>query len=244
MEFFPKKNGVSPNQKFPGEKNSTVEFQTVPSESFSETQHTRREEQSGWIRALMLGGSKLFHGLRKSHDFGGVKQPKGLRGDNSKIIFSWDYVRDHTVFLNLTNLFLKHQFPTDELVIHVIIFYGVNMEERAHPSCVKSKRQWYYNLVMRSVPQVSGGFQGYATTYGWTWPTKCGWLVGTLQSAQTWVPMYVVRYSRLAWSRKGSSKHHGWVLYVLWDQNLETYTLLSVGPGDKTLRVLGISERK
>jgi len=68
-----------------------------------------------------------------------------------------------------------------------------------------------------------------ATAYGWKWPTKCGWLVWTLQSAQTWVSMYVVWYLKLAWcqSRKGP-KHHGWVLHVVWDQNLATiHTVVS-----------------
>ena len=52
---------------------------------------------------LILGSSKLLHGLAKSHGFGGVKQLKGLRADDSRIVFFWHYVRDETVLLN-------HQF--------------------------------------------------------------------------------------------------------------------------------------
>ena len=36
---------------------------------------------------------------------------------------------------------------------------------------------------MNAMCVTSFGFQGDATTYGGTWPTKCGWLVWTLQSA-------------------------------------------------------------
>jgi len=83
---------------------------------------------------LMFGGSKLLHGLATSHGFGGVKQLKGLRDDDSRFGFSWDHVRDETVLLDLTNFFVKRKLPTDHLVIHDIIFDGVNVEERARPS--------------------------------------------------------------------------------------------------------------
>jgi len=85
-----------------------------------------------------------------------------------------------------------------------------------------------YKLPMRHMFHVDVNLvQCNVTTYGWTWPTKCGWLVWTLQSAWTWVPMYVVRYSKIAWclSWKGP-KHHGWDLCVVWNHNLATLTLL------------------
>ena len=176
----------------------------------------------GWNlkhRAFFFFHTNSFFSFH-ANSFTQIKDPRYVYSDTESQIAGGGHAATRQSFF-----FLWHKFfHTNQSQVCVlghrwkITVAGGGHAATRQSCCVKSKNWLYYNLWMRSVSQVSGGFQGDATTHGWTWPTKCGWLVCTLASSQTWVPMFVVPYSKLALcqSRKGP-KHHGWLVYVIWD---------------------------